>query len=193
MFEAVSCVFLHIGSFNDFNSVTALLHGVDGDTMRLSVKPRRMKRFAHDVSRQRDSEASREMSKRLGMFRRRRRAASTAPAGATDSTTTTTTTTATTATTTAADTSAAVTSAVVADGSATVRASAAETTLPAATGATSATSTPAVDEKRAREHDDDDDDLDDALPVPPSPQLPAGDERVAAYRKWIYETAQVKK
>jgi len=89
-----------------------------------------------------------------------------------------------------------VTSAVVADGSATVRASAAETTLPAATGATSATSTPAVGEKRAREHDDDDDDLDDALPpppLPPSSQLPAGDERVAAYRKWIYDTAQVKK
>ena len=106
---SISCV--AIGAIHDFNAITAMVHGIDGDSMRVSMKSRRTKRFAHIVTRQRDNESSNDMRKRLAKFRRR--ATSSAPAAAADDNATTTATIATTAATAVADTTTAtVTSAV---------------------------------------------------------------------------------
>ena len=166
------------GAIHDFNAITAMVHSIDGDTMRVSMKSRRTKRFAHIVTRQRDNESTNDMRKRLAKFKRR--ATSSAPAAAADDNATTI---ATTATTAAADTTTAtVTSAV----SATLGAES------VAMSATSATAVPVIGAKRVRDDDDDDDVINQA----PSPSLPLPvdvDPRSLEYRNWIRENARKKK
>ena len=167
VFDINSCV--AVGAIHDFNAITAMVHG---DTMRVSMKSRRTKRFAHIVTRQRDNESSNDMRKRLAKFRRR--ATSSAPAAADDN--------ATTIATTADTTTATVTSAV----SATLGAES------VTTSATSATAVPVIGAKRVRDDDDDDDVINQA----PSPSLPLPvdvDPRSVAYRNWIRENARKKK
>ena len=174
---SISCV--AIGAIHDFNAITAMVHSIDGDTMRVTMKSRRTKRFAHIVTRQRDNESTNDMRKRLAKFKRR--ATSSAPAAAADDNATTI---ATTATTAAADTTTAtVTSAV----SATLGAAESVTT-----SATSATAVPVIGAKRVRDDDDDDDVINQA----PSPSLPLPvdvDPRSLEYRNWIRENARKKK